>query len=243
MVIESTHLGIVCPMANEQKTAEKFIRELLYVCDKFERLNVFTIFDNACSDNTYDILCKLSREDDRINAIFAPENKCVVDAYVRGYREALSAGCDWILEIDAGYSHRPSDFMKFREKLSDGNFDCIFGSRFCDDGSLTDASWKRYLISKGGTTITNLILGTTLTDMTSGYQLFKREALQSILEKGIKSRAHFFQTEMKAYCRNMKITEVPIHYEAPSSSVNHKIVFDAFYHLARLFKMRLSGTL
>jgi dolichol-phosphate mannosyltransferase len=242
-IIKSIYFGIVCPMANEQNTAEKFVREILFECDKFEKLKFFAIFDNACADKTLEILRRLAQEDKRVTVIWAPENKCVVDAYIRGYREALQAGCDWILEIDAGYSHQPSDFIKFFEKLKKENYDCIFGSRFCEDGSLTDASWKRYLTSKGGTIISNVFLGTTFTDMTSGYQLFKRDALQNILSKGLKSRAHFFQTEMKAYCRNMNVAEVPIHYEAPSASVNYKIVFDAFYHLARLFKMRLSGTL
>jgi dolichol-phosphate mannosyltransferase len=241
--IKSIHLGIVCPMANEQNTAANFTKEVLYQCDRFEKLTFFAIFDNSCTDKTLEILRRLSQEDERVTVIWAPENKCVVDAYRRGYMETLQAGCDWILEIDAGYSHQPSDFIQFFEKLNNGNYDCIFGSRFCKNASLTDTSWKRYLMSKGGTILSNWLLGTTLTDMTSGYQLFRREALQNILSKGIKSRAHFFQTEIKAYCRNMNVAEVPIHYKAPSSSVNLKIVFDAFNHLARLFKMRLSGTL
>jgi len=99
------------------------------------------------------------------------------------------------------------------------------------------------MLSKGGTILANLLLGTNLTDMTSGFQLFKRETLQKILDKGIKSRGHFFQTEMKAYCRNIKSVEIPIHYKSPSSTVSQKIVFDAIYHLVRLFKMRLSGML
>jgi dolichol-phosphate mannosyltransferase len=242
-LMKSIYLGIVCPMANEQDTAEQFTREILLQCKHFKKVTFFVILDNSCTDNTIQIETRLAQEDERIKVIWAPENKCVVHAYIRGYKEALKANCDWILEIDAGYSHQPSDLTKFFEKVSSGIYDCIFGSRFHEQGSLTGVSPRRYFISKGGTTLSNFLLGTTLTDMTSGFQLFKRDALQKILQKGIKSGGHFFQTEMKAYCRNMRLAEVPIHYKSPSSAVNKKVLFDAFYHLVRLFKMRLSGTL
>jgi len=50
--------------------------------------------------------------------------------------------------------------------------------------------------------------------MTSGFELFSRRALELVLERGIHSRAHFFQTEIKVYCRRLRILEVPIHYRA-----------------------------
>jgi len=102
---------------------------------------------------------------------------------------------------------------------------------------------KRRVVSKGGTFLTNRLLGTKLSDMTSGYQLFRREVLEGILARGIQSRGHFFQTEMKVYAHQWEITEVPIHYRAASPSVNAAVINDAFSHLIRLFKMRVRGEL
>jgi dolichol-phosphate mannosyltransferase len=117
----------------------------------------------------------------------------------------------------------------------------VFGSRFGPGGSLSDSSKARYLISWGGTFVTNMVLGTQLNDMTSGFQLFTTQALQEIIDRGIESRGPFFQTEMKTYARRMKIAEAPIHYRAASHNVGGKHIGDAFKNLWRLFSMRLAG--
>jgi dolichol-phosphate mannosyltransferase len=165
-----------------------------------------------------------------------------VDAYVRGYREALSAGVDWILEIDAGFSHQPEDIPQFFAAMQQG-YDCVFGSRFMKGGRFTGGSMKRYLVSRGGSILTNLALGTKETDMTSGFELFSRAALQMVLKRGIQSRGHFFQTEIKAYCRKLRQVEVPIHYHVQNPNLAGSAVTDSFHHLWRLFKLRRAGEL
>ena len=79
--------------------------------------------------------------------------------------------------------------------------------------------------------------------MTSGFEMFSRNALQSVLKQGIKSRGHFFQTEVKVYCRKFNVAEVPIHYRSASPSVNSRVIQDALKNLLRLFRMRLTKTL
>jgi dolichol-phosphate mannosyltransferase len=202
-------LGIVCPMANERKTAESFVCDVLEECRKFK-------FKSICFFN-----------------------QCVVDAYMRGYREAINSACDWILEIDAGYSHQPSDIPKFFKTMIQG-YDCVFGSRFCPDGKMIDSAKSRYITSLGGTIISNLLLGTKLSDMTSGFELFKCEVLQNILDKGILARGPFFQTEIRAYSHQFRITEVPIHYREASHNIGSADLRDAFSNLWRLFCIRFS---
>ena len=115
----------------------------------------------------------MEQAEPRLRVVWAPENQCVVDAYVRGYREALIAGVDWILEIDAGFSHQPQDIPQFFDTMLQG-YDCVFGSRFMPGGRFSGGSLKRYLISRGGSVLANLVLGTKETDMTSGFELFSR---------------------------------------------------------------------
>jgi len=231
-------------MANERETAEDFVLALLLKCRDFGfgSLRLFVIVDNKSNDGTRQLLESLEERNPQLRLVWAPQNRCVVDAYVRGYREAIAAGCDWILEIDGGYSHQPEDLPPFFSKMSEG-YDCVFGSRFCDGGRISETSLKRRILSGGGTFLTNLLLGTKLRDMTSGYQLFTRAALQSVLNRGIHSRGHFFQTEMKVYCRNFAVAEVPIHYRAASESVNPRAVRDALANLWRLLRLRLAGNL
>jgi dolichol-phosphate mannosyltransferase len=239
---ERIRLGIVTPMANERDTAVELVRAVLAQCSAFKEVRYFTVLDNKCKDGTIELLREYARSERRLCVVWAPENRCVVDAYVRGYREAVAAGCDWILEMDAGFSHKPEDMPKFFAKINEG-YDCIFGSRFCPGARLSETPLKRKIISKGGTILTNLLVGTRLEDMTSGFELFSRRAMERVLEKGIMSKAHFFQTEIKTHCRVFKCVEVPIHYSAPSNSVNNKVLKDAFANLFRLFRLRITGQL
>jgi dolichol-phosphate mannosyltransferase len=229
-------------MANEIGTAERFVRDVLEVCDRysFGSVTFFAILDNASRDGTIDLLRDLSQREQRLRVIWAPENRSVVDAYIRGYREALDAASDWILEIDAGYSHQPSDIPPFFDKMQEG-YDCVFGTRFGEGGEIADTPLKRKVFSRGGTVLANLLLGTRLTDMTSGFELFTRNAMESVLEQGIRSRGHFFQTEIKTACKDFRTAEVPIHYRSASPSVNNAVVVDSFKNLFRLFVKRLTS--
>jgi len=229
-------------MASESATAESFVAAVLERCAGFRSVQFFAVLDHASKDDTADRLRALARRDPRLRVVWAPENRCVADAYLRGYRGALAAGCDWVLEIDAGFSHQPADVPQFFDRMLEG-YDCVFGSRFCPGGRISESPLRRTLISYGGTLVTNLLLGTRLKDMTSGFELFSRDALRHALDKGIHSRGPFFQTEIKVHCRSLRVTEVPIHYRAASHRVGRQALTDALANLWRLFQHRLSGSL
>lgn len=235
--LSKINLGITCPMANEASTACLFVKEVLNKCNQlsFNSVTMFTIFDKKCTDGTYKLLCEIGKDIQELKVIYAPENKCVVDAYIRGYKEACVHNCDWILEIDAGYSHQPSDIPKFINKMKEG-YDCVFGSRFCKGAKITDSNMKRYLLSRVGTIVTNYLMGTKLSDMTSGFELFTKDVLEDVLQKGIRSRGPFFQTEIKTFTHKYSIAEVPIHYRAPTHSIGRKAINDALGNLWHIFK-------
>lgn len=237
-------LGVVCPMANERETAVQFASEVLTVCSRygFKSVRFFAVLDNVSTDGTRDLLSAYAAQDPRLEVLWAPENRCIVDAYVSGYRAALNGGSDWILEIDAGYSHQPSEIPRLFEKMTEG-YDCVFGSRFCEGGDMSRNSLKRRLLSRGGTLLSNVLLHTKLEDMTSGFQLFSRAAIQGILDRGIRSRGPFFQTEMKAYCQKLRIAEVPITYSGANHSIGRAALSDSFKGLWRLFQLRLQNQL
>ncbi len=236
----AVHLGIVCPMANEGDKAVRFCQAVLQQTSGFQKAVFFAVFDRANKDESLDQMRALEQTEPRLRVIWAPEDRCVVDAYLRGYKEALDAGCEWILEIDAGFSHQPEDIPQFFDAMEEG-MDCVFGSRFI--GHFEHSSFKRRVISWGGTKLANLLLGTRQTDMTSGFELFSRDTLNMVLGRGIHSRAHFFQTEIKTYCRKLKFVEVPITYRSASPRLGLSAVKEAFRQLWRLFQLRLKEQL
>ena len=229
-------------MANEGAEAARFTVEALKQCNGFQNVTFYAVIDRATKDDTLERMRQLETEEPRLKVVWAPENRSVVDAYLRGYREALAGGADWILEIDAGFSHQPSDIPQFFDTMDRG-YDCVFGSRFTAGSSIKESALLRKIVSWGGTTLTNLAMGTNQTDMTSGFELFTRGTLEKVLAAGIHSRAHFFQTEIKVHCRNLKIVEVPITYRAASPGLGSKALKDAFRQLFRLFQLRLQGKL
>lgn len=235
-------LAIVCPMANEGVRGAEFAVAVLEQCRGIGDVRFFAVLDRATRDNSLELMRELEAREPRLTVVWAPENRCVVDAYVCGYRHALEAGFDWILEIDAGFSHQPEEIAPFLEAMREGR-DCVFGSRFMKGGAIVNSPLSRRLVSRGGTILANLLLGTRQTDMTSGFEMFTRETLRMVLDRGIQSRAHFFQTEIKAYCRNLNYVELPIRYEAASPGLSGPALADSLKHLWRLTRMRMKGEL
>jgi dolichol-phosphate mannosyltransferase len=243
-VVNHVCLGIVCPMANEETSASAFVEDALAQTHAwaFKSVTFFVVLDLVSKDRTRELLEAHTARQPRLRVIWAPENTCIVDAYVRGYRAAIDAGCDWIFEIDAGYSHQPADIPQFFEMMARG-YDCVFGSRFCPGGSMSESPLSRRVVSKGGTMLTNALLRTRLSDMTSGMELFSRDALQQVMKRGLMSRGPFFQTEIKTYCHRFRIAEVPIAYRAPSHHIRRAALVDSFRTLAQLVRQRRQGQL
>jgi dolichol-phosphate mannosyltransferase len=226
-------------MANEETDFHPFINALKQKLDELPNGKVYLIVDKVSKDNTLALCQKLSVDDNRFNCVWAPENKSVVDAYIRGYREALKSDAEYIIEMDAGLSHDPESLNDFLKYLSEG-YDCVFGSRFIKGGSMGNSPAKRQSLSKSGTILSNLLLGTKLRDMTSGYQGFKRNVVELFANYDLKSKAHFYQTEIRYLLRKHKFKEIPINYNAPSPRVSKKAIINSIETLLFYFWRRLT---
>jgi dolichol-phosphate mannosyltransferase len=240
--ISRIRLAVVTPMANEAAGAERFVREVLQQCRAagVRDVQLFAVLDRASRDGTLDLLRALAPAVPGLRVIHAPENRGVVDAYFRGYREALAAGADWILEMDAGFSHPPDAIPRFLARIAEG-CDAVFATRFAGGGTYAGGVSRRWLVSRGGSWLARLLLGAPLTDMTSGFQLFSRHALARIVAEGVRSRGPFFQTEIKVRLRDLRLAEVPIDYTPTAQGVHPGALADACRGLFRLFFERLRG--
>lgn len=225
-------------MANEQVDFHPFVSSLTEVLDKLECGRVYFVIDKVSKDNTLELCKSLSTIDDRFVTVWAPENKNVVDAYISGFKEALKNKHEFIIEMDAGLSHDPKALPMFLRVLNEGN-ECAFGSRFINGGSICDSNWKRTFLSRFGTILSNLLLGTKMYDMTSGYQGFHSNIVEKFIQYGLLSKAHFYQTEVRYLLRESRYAEIPIHYRAPSPSVSKKAIYNSFYVLFHYFVLRL----
>lgn len=223
-------LGVVVPLANERATVDDLVRGVLRELQETDAL--YCVLDRVSQDGTRGRVADWERRDSRVRLVWAPECRSVADAYFTGYRAALEAGSEWILEMDGGASHRPDEIPRFLESMASG-VDFAAGSRFVGGGSYRGSRW-RWALSRGGTLLTNALLGTRMRDMTSGYECFTRRALEHVLERGVHARAHFFQTEIRHMLHGWRWTEVPISYRDPSPRVGSASVLEAFRILWQL---------
>lgn len=227
-------LAIVTPLANELDTVDELVSRVMVHLGPDDRL--MTIFDNVSRDGSHARARELAQSEPRLQVVFAPENRSVVDAYFRGYREALAGGFDWVLEMDGGLSHLPEEIPRFLDAMAAG-YEFAGGSRFMPGGGF-HGPWSRHLVSRGGTWLTNLLLGTRMRDMTSGFECFTRDALAKVVVAGVQSRAHFFQTEIRTQMHEVRWIEIPIHYHSPSQSLGRTSLAEALRVLWSMYRAR-----
>lgn len=228
---------IVMPVANEESTMGQILDEILEL--PYENLYIYPVVDSYSKDRTEEIIREKEKISDRVKCIFYQESTGVISCYLEGFRQALADGAERILEMDGGGSHKPAEISQFLEKMEEG-YDCVWGSRFMDGGSMKEQPLYRRILSQGGTYLSNFVLGTRLKDMTSGFEGFQREVLESMNLDRFLSTGHMYQTEMRYYCRNLRTIEVPIHYVGTASSLKGSSVAEA---LKLLFQLKRNETL
>lgn len=233
------NFAVVVPMANEELEFTPFVASLINVLNILECGTVYFVVDKASLDNTLLLCEELSSKDKRFITIWAPENKNVVDAYMKGYSEALKNNHEFIIEMDAGLSHDPRALPMFLRVLNEGN-ECAFGSRFINGGSIWDSNNRRTFLSKSGTILSNILLGTKMFDMTSGFQGFHKNIVRKFVNYKLMSKAHFYQTELRYLLRKTRFAEIPIHYRAPSPNVSKKSINNSIYVLFHYVYLRLT---
>lgn len=169
---------IVMPVANEEKTMEQVLEDILKL--PYEPLYLYVIMDSYSKDGTANIVKSYEQKTGgKIRYIFHEKSYGVISCYLEGYKRALLDGAEWIIEMDGGGSHLPGEVPQFIEKLEQG-YECVWGSRFIEGGDISNHPLYRRFLSSGGTILANLVLGTRLKDMTSGFEGFQRHVLEEL---------------------------------------------------------------
>lgn len=224
--MSTPRFAICIPMANEEDSFAEFIGSLTQVIDDYPGASVYLVVDKASTDSTPELCRALQEKDTRYHYVWAPENKNVVDAYLRGFREAMKEAPEFIIEMDGGGSHDPRALHAFIRAMREGH-ECAFGSRYINGGSMVGSPFKRRFLSKFGSMVARWVLGCPMRDCTSGYEAFSAEVMSKILAYPLRSKAHFYQTELRYLLRHRNWIEVPIHYTSPSPRVSAKALANA----------------
>src|SRR4051794_21112823 len=189
----------------------------------FPRLQLLIVDDNS-PDGTGQVADDVAA---RYNANAQPDRPCVVvihrqgkgglgTAYVVGMKRALADGADYVLQMDADFSHSPAYIPQMLGVMLATEAHVVIGSRYVPGGSL-DEGWGpgRRSLSWWANLYSRAILGLRVRDMTAGFKLWRRAALQEIGLEKVRSNGYSFQVEMAYLCekRGYRLIEIPIHFE------------------------------
>lgn len=202
---------LICiPTYNESENIKNILISIS--CLKLKNVNILIIDDNS-PDKTSKIVKKIIRNKTLNNKIFVIDRKNkqgLGKAYITGFKWALKHNYDYILSMDADFSHHPKYLPKMIKKSK--NYDVIIGSRYIKEGKIIGWPWFRYLNSWGANIFTRIFLGLKPKDVTSGFKCYNNKFLSSINLDKIVSSGYAFQVEMikLAQENNFSIIEFPI---------------------------------
>ncbi|MBQ9865095.1 MAG: polyprenol monophosphomannose synthase [Bacteroidales bacterium] len=237
--MEMSDTLVITPTYNEKENIENIIRKVFSLEKGFDML----IVEDNSPDGTADIVKRLMQEfPDRL---FIKERKGKLGlgtAYLDGFRWGLEHGYEYMIEMDADFSHNPDDLPRLYEACASGKGDVVVGSRYVD-GKISVVNWPmgRLMMSYFASVYVRLITGMKVMDSTAGFVCYSRRVLEKMKFDKVKFVGYAFQIEMKYTVTRLgfKIYEVPIIFTdrvLGTSKMSMKIFKEAFFGV---FNLRL----
>lgn len=224
---------IVIPTYNEKENIARLIYEIFK--QNIIDLEIIIVDDNS-PDKTAEIAEEISNSKP-VHIIKRPCKMGLGSAYLDGFKKALQLGATHIFEMDADFSHNPKDISRLLESAK--VYDLVIGSRKINGGSIVGWNFSRKLMSSGAMWISRLILGLKIKDVTAGFRCYKKEVLEKLDLKKIKSNGYAFQEEMlyRTEKAGFKIKEIPVTFidrQAGKSKISKKDIIEFFIVLLKL---------
>jgi dolichol-phosphate mannosyltransferase len=235
---------MVClPTYNERANLEPMLRALEGVLGPDDRV---LVIDDDSPDGTGELADRLAAELGFVDVLHRPEKEGLGPAYLAGFRVALDAGAQLIVEIDCDFSHDPLDLPRLLTAADEA--DVVLGSRYVSGGGIENWGLLRRAISAGGSLYARLLLGVPVRDLTGGFKVFRRAVLEAIPLDRVRSRGYAFQIELtyRALRRGFRVVEVPIRFAdraVGGSKMSRAIVLEAIWKVPLLRLAALRGEL
>jgi dolichol-phosphate mannosyltransferase len=234
---------VIVPTYNERENIRRIIDAVLRQDGRLEVL----VVDDGSPDGTGQIVAELEAADSRVHLLEREKKMGLGTAYIAGFRWALERSYQYILEMDADFSHDPSHLPQFLRAIE--NADLVLGSRY-QQGRVTVVNWpiSRLLLSYTANLYARAVTGLPVWDATGGFKCFRRSVLEAIDFSHVRSNGYAFQIEMsyRAWKRNFRITEIPIVFvdrTEGTSKMSKSIVREAIWMVWRLRWWAIRGTI
>jgi dolichol-phosphate mannosyltransferase len=235
-----TSAWVVLPTYNERENLTAVVtrvRAALTTCDPPVDGTVL-IVDDGSPDGTGELADTLAHEHAGVRVLHRARKGGLGGAYLAGFDQALMAGADLVIEMDADLSHDPADLPRLIDAARQGA-DVVLGSRYLRGGGVEGWPLHRRLLSRAGGRYAATMLGLPLTDLTGGFKCFRAGALRTLDPDLVHSRGYAFQIELtyQAARAGLEIAEIPIVFrerEHGRSKMSAAIAFEAIWRVPLL---------
>jgi len=236
---------VMIPTYNESENIQNLIKEILDLKIPGHELNVLVV-DDKSPDGTGKTVETMGKNNPKIK-LLTRSRRGRGTAGIDGFIEALKSKPDYVIEMDADFSHDPKYIPSLITAADDGA-DLVIGSRFIPGGADMDRGPLRKVLSLAAGVYVRTVLGVKLKDVTAGYRLYKRKVLESIeLQHMISEGPSIVQeTLYKVFLKGFKIVEVPIIFvdrRLGSSKLDSKKLAECLYMSLRIRTMNTTGKL
>ncbi len=227
---------VIIPTYNEKENIEKIIRAVRALEDDFHIL----VIDDGSPDGTAAIVKGLQAEfPGSLHLVERSGKQGLGTAYISGFNWAIAHSYDYIIEMDADFSHNPADLPRLYRACCEDGADLAIGSRYCNGISVINWPIGRVIMSYYASAYVRRVLGMKVYDCTAGFKCYRRKLLETIDFDRIRMRGYGFQIEMKynAYKLGFKIKEVPIIFvdrTEGTSKMSSSIFGEAFWGVIKL---------
>lgn len=227
---------IIIPTYNERENVAEMISQVFALEGNFEIL----IVDDSSPDGTASIVKDLmTQHPDRLHLLEREGKLGLGTAYIAGFKWCLSAGYNYIFEMDCDFSHPLEALPRLYDACHNKGYDVAIGSRYIKGGGVKDWPKDRIMMSRWASYYVRMITWLRVHDTTAGFVCYKREVLESIDLEAIHFKGYAFQIEMKyvAACLGFKLTEVPITFvnrKLGTSKMSSSIFGEAFTGVLKL---------
>jgi dolichol-phosphate mannosyltransferase len=234
---------VIVPTYNERENIRRLVNSVLRQDGRLEML----VVDDGSPDGTGEIVQEIEAAEPRVHLLARPQKMGLGTAYIAGFRWALERDYDFIMEMDADFSHDPAHLPQFLSAIEDA--DLVLGSRY-QQGRVTVVNWpiSRLILSYSANLYARAVTGLPVWDATGGFKCFRRAVLEAIDFSKVRSNGYAFQIEMsfRAWKRNFRITEIPIVFvdrTEGTSKMSKSIVREAIWMVWRLRWWAIRGTI
>lgn len=236
---------VIIPTYNEIENISNIIDAVI---DKPDGFNVLVI-DDASPDGTQDaVRSKMQQYPGRVFMETREGKLGLGTAYIHGFKWALKRGYEYVIEMDADFSHNPDDLTRLYHECKDRGADMSIGSRYVSGVNVVNWPMGRVLMSYFASMYVRIVTRMKLRDATAGFVCYRRNVLEALDLDKIQFKGYAFQIEMKfrAYRRKFKIVEVPIIFvnrRLGTSKMNSSIFGEAIFGVITLRLKAIFGNI